>query len=119
MEGDTGAHGPRVISPAEVARIADLARLRLTEDELERFTPQLNQILAHFAELTGVADAAAAVGVLGEAMAPLAPDEPGADPLLAGPETFAPGFEQGFFTLPRLSALDSGPGSSPNREDTP
>lgn len=35
------------ITPAEVAKVAKLARLRLTDDELDRFTHQLADILEH------------------------------------------------------------------------
>jgi aspartyl-tRNA(Asn)/glutamyl-tRNA(Gln) amidotransferase subunit C len=40
------ADGAR-LGTAEVAKVAKLARLRLTEDELERFTHQLADILEH------------------------------------------------------------------------
>ena len=43
----TGPKKTERISTAEVAKVADLARLRLTEDELDRFTHQLAAILEH------------------------------------------------------------------------
>ncbi|MFV0316641.1 MAG: Asp-tRNA(Asn)/Glu-tRNA(Gln) amidotransferase subunit GatC [Microthrixaceae bacterium] len=39
------------ITEAEVAKVANLARLRLTDDELERFTHQLGDILGHAADI--------------------------------------------------------------------
>src|SRR5690349_4720489 len=39
------------ITPAEIRHIALLARLQLTEEEVERFTPQIGQILGHFEQL--------------------------------------------------------------------
>jgi aspartyl-tRNA(Asn)/glutamyl-tRNA(Gln) amidotransferase subunit C len=39
------------ITPADVAKVANLARLRLTDDELERFTHQLSDILDHAADI--------------------------------------------------------------------
>ncbi len=39
------------LTPGEVEHVALLARLRLTEEERERFTTQLNSILEHFEQL--------------------------------------------------------------------
>jgi aspartyl-tRNA(Asn)/glutamyl-tRNA(Gln) amidotransferase subunit C len=39
------------LTPEEVEHVALLARLRLTEDERNRFTTQLNSILQHFEQL--------------------------------------------------------------------
>merc|ERR1712034_240462 len=39
------------ITPGDVAHVADLARLSLTDDELEAFTVQLADILDHAADL--------------------------------------------------------------------
>jgi len=39
------------LTPEEVEHVALLARLRLTEEERERFTAQLNSILGHFEQL--------------------------------------------------------------------
>jgi aspartyl-tRNA(Asn)/glutamyl-tRNA(Gln) amidotransferase subunit C len=39
------------LTPAEVEHVALLARLRLTDEERERFTTQLNSILEHFEQL--------------------------------------------------------------------
>ena len=39
------------ITPEEVAHVALLARLQLTEEEIAHFTPQLDQILGHFRQL--------------------------------------------------------------------
>jgi aspartyl-tRNA(Asn)/glutamyl-tRNA(Gln) amidotransferase subunit C len=41
----------QAITTAEVAKVALLARLSLTDDELERFTTQLASILGHAADL--------------------------------------------------------------------
>ena len=42
---------PKPISRADVAHVARLARLRLTDDELDQFTPQLAAVLAHAADV--------------------------------------------------------------------
>jgi aspartyl-tRNA(Asn)/glutamyl-tRNA(Gln) amidotransferase subunit C len=39
------------LTPEEVEHVGLLARLRLTEDERNRFTTQLNSILQHFEQL--------------------------------------------------------------------
>jgi len=43
--------GQQRITRAECARVAALARLELTEEELERFTGQLDELLDHVAEV--------------------------------------------------------------------
>ncbi|MEM8902322.1 MAG: Asp-tRNA(Asn)/Glu-tRNA(Gln) amidotransferase subunit GatC [Actinomycetota bacterium] len=42
------------ITPAEVARIAELARLRLTDDEIAHYTDHLEKVLDHAADLDEV-----------------------------------------------------------------
>jgi aspartyl-tRNA(Asn)/glutamyl-tRNA(Gln) amidotransferase subunit C len=42
---------PERISAAEVAKVARLARLALTDEELERSTVQLGDIVDHFADI--------------------------------------------------------------------
>lgn len=45
------------LSPADVARLGALARIRLTDDELAVLAPQLDVILASVAQVTEVAGA--------------------------------------------------------------
>ena len=42
------------VTPEEVLYIAKLAHLDLTPEEVDRYTPQLNRVLAHVAELAEV-----------------------------------------------------------------
>jgi aspartyl-tRNA(Asn)/glutamyl-tRNA(Gln) amidotransferase subunit C len=42
------------ISPEDVAHVARLARLELTDDELERFTGQLGAVLEHAADIAAL-----------------------------------------------------------------
>jgi aspartyl-tRNA(Asn)/glutamyl-tRNA(Gln) amidotransferase subunit C len=42
------------LTPEEVLHIATLARIRLSEDDVQRFTAQLSGILEHFAALSAV-----------------------------------------------------------------
>jgi aspartyl-tRNA(Asn)/glutamyl-tRNA(Gln) amidotransferase subunit C len=97
------------VTRTEVLRIAALARLRLEPEEVERMTGQLNGILAHIAALAEV-DVAGADAVAGATEWPAArrPDEPGADPLHRPAAALAPAWQEGFFTVPRLAALDDG-----------
>lgn len=89
------------ITPADVEKVAGLARLRLTADELERFTGQLADILDHAADL----DALDLEGVepmahpipLSNVFRPDVPGEPlGRDEVLAA----APATEDGQFRVP-------------------
>ncbi len=95
------------VSPSDVLRMARLAHLHLNPEEVEPLTDQLNRILSHVAELAQVgqpvADAAPGVS---EVPAPLRADMPGADPLWSPPSALSAFFEAGFFSVPRLAALD-------------
>lgn len=123
------------ISPADVAALAALARLRLEPGAAERLAGELEGILAHVETLAAVAadnaigsapDNATAAGgagaAAGEAGATagdawqalptrqaLRPDVSGADPLHVAPEAMAPEWRDGFFTVPRLTAQRGDP----------
>jgi aspartyl-tRNA(Asn)/glutamyl-tRNA(Gln) amidotransferase subunit C len=94
------------VTPEEVMYIARLARVDLTPEEVERFTPQLNRVLSHAAELAEVdVGGVAPVGGVSEWTAPLRTDEPGRDELKIPPQKLSEYFTAGFFTVPRLPAL--------------
>lgn len=97
-----------MLTPAEVTQVAALARLALSASELEELTRDLGSILDHMRELTeaDVAEVAPMRGV-SDHPAPFREDEPGADPLIAPPDEFAPVWTERFFTVPRLAALDA------------
>ena len=98
------------VTPEEVMYIAQLARLDLTPEEVERFTPQLNRVLAHVAELAEVdVGGVAPVGGVAEWQAPLRPDEVVKDELALLPHQLSEFFAGGFFTVPRLPALGGEP----------
>jgi aspartyl-tRNA(Asn)/glutamyl-tRNA(Gln) amidotransferase subunit C len=95
--------GPERLTRDEVAHVADLARLELTEDELELFTGQLAEVLDHAADvasldLTGVAPTAHAMAVSNV----LRPDE--VRPALDRDEVLgqAPSVEDHRFRVPRI-----------------
>ncbi|HWV57340.1 MAG TPA: Asp-tRNA(Asn)/Glu-tRNA(Gln) amidotransferase subunit GatC [Longimicrobiales bacterium] len=94
------------VSRADVLRIAELARLRLTQDEVARLTVELNDILAHVEALKEVdVGDVPAMGLAAEWEAPTRDDVPGVDPLGLSIEEMAPAVVDGFFTVPRLAAL--------------
>jgi aspartyl-tRNA(Asn)/glutamyl-tRNA(Gln) amidotransferase subunit C len=95
--------GPARLTREEVAHVADLARLALTEEELELFTGQLAEVLDHAADvasldLTGVAPTAHAMAVSNV----LRPDEvrPGSDRDEVLEQ--APSVEDHRFRVPRI-----------------
>jgi aspartyl-tRNA(Asn)/glutamyl-tRNA(Gln) amidotransferase subunit C len=101
------------VTPDEALHVAALARLHLDVAELERFTEQLNSILSHVAELADAdADSVEALAAAVDWNAPLRGDEPGGDPLRLPPWQMAPAWSSGFFTLPRLPALEGGAAGS-------
>jgi aspartyl-tRNA(Asn)/glutamyl-tRNA(Gln) amidotransferase subunit C len=94
---------PKRLTRDEVAHVANLARLKLTEEELELFTDQLAEVLDHAADvasldLAGVVPTAHAMAVTNV----LRPDEvrPGVDrdEVLAQ----APSVEDHRFKVPRI-----------------
>jgi aspartyl-tRNA(Asn)/glutamyl-tRNA(Gln) amidotransferase subunit C len=95
------------VTREDVLHVARLARLRLTDAEVERYTGQLNDILGHVAELAGLpVEGVEAVGGVAEGAAPEREDAPGADPIAGGPSSLAVAWENGFFTVPRLAAME-------------
>lgn len=96
------------ISSREVRQIAELARLELSDEEIERFARDLGTILTHVDALKAVdTEDVAPMGGVTEHVAPFREDEIGADPLEVPIDEFAPAFEEGFFIVPRLAALDA------------
>lgn len=103
------------VSREDARRIADLARLELTDDELDRLAGDMRDILGHV-------DALRAVNIPDDdrghdhsepsapGPGPLRPDEPTRDPLVEGLPSFAPETSSGFITLPRLASHEDEPG---------
>jgi aspartyl-tRNA(Asn)/glutamyl-tRNA(Gln) amidotransferase subunit C len=94
---------PERLTREAVAHVANLARLELTEDELDLFTVQLAEVLDHAADvasldLDGVAPTAHAMAVTNV----LRPDEP--RPVLDRDEVLAqaPAVEDHRFRVPRI-----------------
>ena len=102
------------VTTEEVLRIAALARLAVGAQEAERFTAQLNGILAHVEELRSAEREEGTGGAAPAGQASPAPaasalreDRTGPDPLARPPAALAPRWEAGFFIVPRLAALDA------------
>ncbi len=95
------------VTTADVLHVAALARLRLRPEEVERLTGQLNDILSHVAELALAETAEVEPEPATEWPAPLRPDGALPDRLHLPPAELAPAWEDGFFTVPRLAALDT------------
>ena len=101
-EATTGSAGDdRRITTEQVAKVANLARLKLSDEELERFTGQLADILGHASDI----EALDLSGV--EAMAHPIPlsnvmraDEPGATLERDEVLTMAPAVEDHQFRVP-------------------
>ena len=96
------------VERGDVERIAELARLRLSDADLDRFTLQLNSILGHMdqlAELDAEATQAEAEAGL-EAGAPLRAEDARPDALHLSAAHIAPDWRHGFFVVPRLAAQE-------------
>lgn len=102
-----GVRRDAVVSSEEVAQVARLARLELNGAELERMARELSAILEHVRELQNVRvlDTSASADVI-EWPAPLRDDVVGPDPLETPVAELSRDWQNGFFTVPRLAALD-------------
>ena len=92
----------------DVRRIAELARLRLADADVERFTVQLNSILVHMDRLAELDAKAAQAEAQGrpEAGAPLRDEQTAPDELHRSPAAIATDWREGFFVVPRLAAQE-------------
>lgn len=103
------------VTPEEVRRVAALARLELVEAEIEELVRDLSEILGHVGALEGVEgpdgrdrgrdrDRDRGDPDLSGGDSRLRGDDEGSDPLAESPASFAPDFEGGYFTVPRLES---------------
>ncbi len=99
------------VTSADVLHVAALARLRLSPDEVERLAGELSDILGHVAELVTADSAGGGAEPLPATTwpAPLRSDAVPAAALAIPPSQLAPTFEHGFFTVPRLGAMEAPP----------
>jgi len=95
------------IERSDVLHVCELAALRVPEAELPVLVEQLRRIVAFVEQLREVpAGEEAPPFEAGPPEAPLRDDSVGADPLARPPAAFAPGFREGFFTVPRHAAME-------------
>lgn len=102
------------VSREDVAKIAGLARLRPDDDAVERLAAELSHILDYVQVLEQVELHAEGADYMEEADSSLIrPESVGPDPLAEGaPASLAPAWHSGFFTVPRLAALDEDGGGA-------
>ena len=94
------------ITRSQTKQVAALAKLALSEGELDELTRDLGSILDHMHELAEVdSPDLPAMGGVSDHPAPFRADAPGADPLQRSVESFAPAWEERLFVVPRLAAL--------------
>lgn len=90
--------------------MAALARLRLSEEEVDRLAAELSDVLGHLESLPeGTEREGDPVGPAGPAHAPMRADSGAPDALDRPVSALAPAWVDGFFTVPRLAALDAAP----------
>lgn len=94
-----------MIDLEQVRKVANLARLELTEPEEEQFTSQLNGILNYFEQLseldtTGVPPTTRAIEVVNVTRPDQLEPDPAREEILAG----APDRDGDFFKVPKIIA---------------
>jgi aspartyl-tRNA(Asn)/glutamyl-tRNA(Gln) amidotransferase subunit C len=94
------------IERSYLKKIAELARLELSEEEATRLTRDCQAILEYFEAIRQIdSEADASEGV--ERSAPLRQDIVDCDPLEDPLRDLAPLWRDGYFVLPRLPAMDA------------
>lgn len=97
------ASSPAVVTPEVVRKVAELARLKLPEEELALWTEQLSRIVEHIDQLRQIPEVAFAAETSGAPIpTPLRVDEPrpgGGEKAL---EENAPRLSHGYGVVPRV-----------------
>ncbi len=110
-DGPDGSGGR--VSLDEVERIARLSLLRSDRDEMERLLKDLNTILEHVDSLTKIEVPSDEVGGSSVDGPCVRDEEVEPDPLERPAEQIAPEWQDGFFIVPRLPAVDADEGGGP------
>lgn len=92
---------------SDLLKVAELARLELSEPELEQLTRDCRAILEYFGALRELDLSSVEPWTAAGDGTPLRDDRVDPDPLLLAPEELAPAWREGFFVLPRLPAMDA------------
>jgi aspartyl-tRNA(Asn)/glutamyl-tRNA(Gln) amidotransferase subunit C len=91
----------------EVLHVAKLAELAVRDDELNRLVDQLNRIVDYVAQLNQVpGDRMAEAFIPGPQSVALRQDVIDPIPLARPPAAIAPEFGEGFFLVPRHTAME-------------
>jgi aspartyl-tRNA(Asn)/glutamyl-tRNA(Gln) amidotransferase subunit C len=93
------------VSRDEARRIAALARLRFSDEELTRITAELNHILDHVEALRSVEDRAPGELVEADRPSTRGPAAEQPDTLRREVASFAPDWRDGFFVVPPLPGV--------------
>ncbi len=90
-----------------VQRIAELAEIAVTEEELPTLVAQLERIVDYVAQLKGYDGGDELPDFLpGPSQTPLRPDVVNPVPLTLGPADLAPAWRHGYFIVPRVAGMD-------------
>ena len=91
------------VTADDVKRVADLARLAVSDQDLPALVRQLNEILGHMKVLSQVdTESVCGAAGVGDAALHLREDRGPPIPLGRAREQFAPEMRDGFFVVPRL-----------------
>ena len=95
------------VSAEDLRRMARLAELDLAAAEVDHLTRQLDAIVAYVGQLAALdPETPPAPLAVGPPAAPLRPDAVQPTPLAEPLSAFAPDLRDGFFVVPRLSAME-------------
>jgi aspartyl-tRNA(Asn)/glutamyl-tRNA(Gln) amidotransferase subunit C len=95
------------IGRKEVLHVARLAELAVSEEDLPRLTEQLARIVGYVEQLNQVSASEEAPAFLaGPAQVALREDKVDPVPLQRTPAEIAPEFMHGFFSVPKLGAME-------------
>ncbi|NOT09064.1 MAG: Asp-tRNA(Asn)/Glu-tRNA(Gln) amidotransferase subunit GatC [Gemmatimonadales bacterium] len=96
------------VTAAEVERVAKLAELAVDPKDLPALTAQMNAIVDFVAQLTELGDLGGATPyIAGPERTPLREDVVRPARMARRPAEIAPDFEEGFFVVPKLGAMES------------
>ncbi len=99
------------VSRGDVERVADLAALSVSDQELAKLTDQIGRILDYISQLGTVSAGPDARPYRpGPEVAPLRADRIGSVELQRPLEDIAPAFRDGFFLVPKLEVLGGNDG---------
>lgn len=94
------------LSLDDVRHVAHLAALDVPDPELASLAAELDAIVEYVAQLSDLRYPASGPFLPGPDRLPLRPDLVDPAPLARLPAAFAPEFLDGFFTVPRLAAME-------------